>query len=262
MALQLRPDGTLIAVAGVSRSGKTLWTSQQVRAARHLLVWDIKNGEWGTRHNCKRLATLADVRALAKNPRAGRFAFYTPVGMRAQFDTFCALAWVWLRLTGGTLIVEETASVTSPGKAPEAWGDICRQAMGFGCDVYAITQRPAESDKTALGNALLVHCGMMGTPRDRITMAEYLDVSAAEVAALRPLEYIERDRRTHEVRRGVVAVPRQRPRIARASLASVGGKLDREPEQAPENAARPSASVEPPRSAAAPKPARRDLWDL
>jgi hypothetical protein len=174
-----------------------------------LLVWDIKNGEWATRYGCRRVSSLGELRELVKSPKPARLAFYTPVGMRAQFDAFCRLAWVWMRLTGGTLIAEETASVTSPGKAPEAWGDICRQGMGFGCDVYAITQRPAESDKTALGNALLIHCGMMGTPRDRSTMAEYLDVNADEVGALKPLEWIERDRRTHAVSRGRVTIPRK-----------------------------------------------------
>jgi hypothetical protein len=210
VALVQRPDGTLVAVAGVSRSGKTLWTAQRVKRTRSLLVWDIKQGEWGTRYGCARVSTLAELRELVKSPRPARLAFFNPVGMVSMFDAFCRLAWVWLRLTGGTLIAEETASVTSPGKAPEAWGDICRQAMGFGCDVYAITQRPAESDKTALGNALLVHCGMMGTPRDRVTMADYLDVDQADVGKLKPLEYIERDRRTHEVRRGRVSVPRSK----------------------------------------------------
>lgn len=172
-------------------------------------MWDIKNGEWGVSYNCRRVSTLAQLRELVKSPKPARLAFYSPVGMVSQFDAFCRLAWVWLRLTGGALVVEETASVTSPAKAPEPWGDICRQSMGFGCDVYAITQRPAESDKTALGNALLVHCGMMGTPRDRSTMAEYLDVDGSDVAALKPLEWIERCRRTHEVRRGRVTFGRK-----------------------------------------------------
>lgn len=254
MALQLRRDGTLAAVAGKSRTGKTVWVARRVRASRSLLVWDIKNGEWGTRYNCQRLSTLAEVRALAKAPRPGRFAFYAPVGMRAQFEAFCALAWVWLRGTGGTLIAEETASVTSPGKAPESWGDICRQAMGFGCDVYAITQRPAESDKTALGNAALIVSFMMGTPRDRITMAEYLDVSAGEVAALRPLEYIERDERAHEVRRGVVQIPRERPKPARVLAV-------REPK--PATAAQSAPPAVSSDAAEAPAPAaRQDVWDL
>lgn len=170
----------------------------------------MKNGEWGAKFNCRRVSTLADLRTAAKSTAPVRLAYFSPVGMTGQFDAFCRLAWVWLRLTGGALVVEETASVTSAGKAPEAWGDICRQAMGFGCDVYASTQRPAESDKTALGNAMLLHCGMMGTVDDEKTMAKYLKVEQSEVSALKPFEWIERDRRTHLVTRGRLANPRKR----------------------------------------------------
>ncbi len=74
--------------------------------------------------------------------------------------------------------------------------------------MYALTQRPAESDKTILGNCALIHCGRMNTQRDRKYMAECLDVPIADVAALRDLEHLERDMRTHELRRGVVRFSR------------------------------------------------------
>jgi hypothetical protein len=113
--------------------------------------------------------------------------------MVEQFGLFCRVAWCALRLhADGKLIVEETAAVTQPGKAPREWGDIIRMGLRYGWDVYPLTQRPAESDTTAFGNATVIHAGRAVTPRDRATMAQYLDVPVAQVAALKPLEWIER----------------------------------------------------------------------
>lgn len=200
-----RPDGVLYAVTGASRlAAKTTWTAQQLAGERRLLVWDYK-GEWSTRYRCRRVTTLRELEAcVVPSAPPARIAFHQVSGMVAQFDAFCRLAWVYVRAHGAPLIVEETASVTTPGKAPAAWGDICRLGLGFGSDIYALTQRPAESDKTALGNATVIHCGVMGTPDDRRTMAKYLDVDVADVAALQRLEWIERDKRTGELARGFV----------------------------------------------------------
>ncbi len=189
LKLVRRREGRLFAVTGASRSGKSLWTAQQVAGARRLLVWDLL-GEWSARYRCERVSSIADLVARLEGPPA-RLAFHRP-RMVDQFGLFCRVAWCWLRLAPGSLVVEETAAVTQPGKAPGEWGDICRMGLRYGVDIYALTQRPAESDKTAFGNASVIHAGRAVTPRDRATVAEYLDVPVAEVAALTPLEWIER----------------------------------------------------------------------
>lgn len=197
-----RPDGVLTVAAGASRSGKTTWVAQEVAPAKRLLVWDYK-GEWSVRYRCRRVTTFREL-AAAIAPDAGpaRIAYHRVTGMSADFETFCRLAWVYIRTHGAPLVTEETSSVTSPGKAPVAWGDIIRMGLGYGSDIYAITQRPAESDKTALGNATVIHCGRMGTIDDRKTMAKYLDVPLADVERLLSFQYIERDNRTGELSRG------------------------------------------------------------
>lgn len=202
MPLEHRPEGRLYVVAGASRSGKTLWTAQRVARVRRVLVWDLL-GEWSTRYRCRRVSSFAELAATI-DTRA-RLAFHRP-GMAAgsDFETFCRLAFVWLRLAPGALIVEETASVTHAGKAPAAWGDVVRMSLRYGVELYALTQRPAESDKTAFGNASVIHAGRAVTPADRRTLAEYLDVPVATVAALRPLEWIERDYVTGVSRTGRV----------------------------------------------------------
>lgn len=157
--------------------------------ARRLLVWDLL-GEWSTRYRCERVSSITELVARLEGPPA-RLAFFNP-WMLEQFDSFCRVAWCWLRLAPGALVIEETASVTQPGKAPAAWGTLVRMSLRYGVDLYALTQRPAESDKTAFGNATVIHAGRAVTPRDRATMAEYLDVPVSAVAALRPLDWIER----------------------------------------------------------------------
>lgn len=191
MTSERRREGKLVLVTGASRSGKTLRTAQEVAGEPSLLVWDLL-GEWSLRYRCKRISTIAELAAWVKGGGRGRVAFHCQ-RQTAMFPLFCRVAWAWIRLTPrGPLIVEETASVTQPGKAPPEWGDIIRMGLRYGHDIIAITQRPAESDKTAFGNASIFRCGRATTPRDRAAIAEYLDVPLREVAALKPLQFIER----------------------------------------------------------------------
>jgi hypothetical protein len=182
---------------------------QQIGAAEPLLVWDTML-EWGDKLHLTAARSMAHIGALVIDDIHGRLAHTFRVGYcgpvtAAHFEAFCRLAWVWLRSRrGNVLVVEELADVTAPGKAPAAWGEIVRKNRRAGGRVYALTQRPAESDKTIVGNAAVLHAGRMNTARDRKWMAECLDVPAGEVAKLKDLDYIERDMRTHELRRGVI----------------------------------------------------------
>lgn len=135
-----------------------------------------------------------------------RIAYRVPVN-RKNFEVFCALAWIYCQVHGGALVVDELADVTTPGKAGDAWGEICRKSRASGSWVYATTQRPQEADKTCQGNATLIHCGMMSDSNDVIYLARRLlggSVTVQQVAALKPLEYIERDIRTHTITTGKV----------------------------------------------------------
>lgn len=209
MALVSRPDGALTVVTGASRSGKTAWTVQQVRTHRRLLVWDAL-GEWGDRYGCTRVASLAELRSIAASSRLERFAYFQPGAMGPrQFEVFCRFAWVWIRAARGALVIEELASVTTPGKAPAAWGDIVRAGLRYGPDIYALTQRPSESDKTVMGNATVIHAHAMARAGDRRYMAAELDCDPLRLSALRPLDYLERDRRTGELYIGRVSFGRQ-----------------------------------------------------
>lgn len=231
MPLSRRPSGRLIAVAGASQSGKSTWTAKQVQACKRLMVWDYK-AEWYLHQRCRRVKTWAELHAAVHSSAPAERIAYCATGMnREAFDTWCRFAWVWLRQDVGTLVVEETASVTSAGKAPDGWGDVCRMGLGFGATIYAVTQRPAESDKTALGNASLIHCHRMATADDAVYMAKLLRVTQQEVDALEPYQWLEREA-NGELRSGGPAgskklrepsrsTPKQTTQIARARAPSL-----------------------------------------
>lgn len=204
-----RPDGRGVLVVGASGSGKTCWTAQQVAAERRLLVWDCM-GEWARKYHCRRVASLRELGELIRaemegRAGGGRVAVQVLI-TRENFDCFARLAWVWLRVAPGCLVVEELADVTSPGKAPAAWGEIVRKGRHERANVYALTQRPAESDKTILSNCAAIHGGMMNYPDDRAYLARCLDVPLDQVTNLKPLDWIHRDFRTRKLTTGAVSV--------------------------------------------------------
>ncbi len=211
--LQQRPDGTLYAVTGASRSGKTSWVVERVRGARRLLVWDSA-GEFSDLFNCERIETIAELARAVLDKRPRRLALVCPVDA-PHFAAFCGLAMIFVQLhAGAVVVVEELADVTSPNKAPSKWGELCRRGLRYGPDIYFLTQRPAESDKTSMGNASIVHAHQCGLEIDVEYMARQLRIDAAQVDALLPYQFIERDRRTKALKHGRSA--RGRTRHARA----------------------------------------------
>jgi hypothetical protein len=118
-----------------------------------------------------------------------------------DFPRFCRVAFAWGRLKPCAIIVEEISWVTHPGKAPDGWLEIVTGALKYGIDIVTITQRPAESDKTALGNATIVRCFQLELESDEKYMARHLRVDVAKLPA-RPLDFIEKDKRTGALSEG------------------------------------------------------------
>ena len=207
-------DFLLELAAGQSRSGKTWLTAKRVEKERNLLVWDTM-GEWAASFRCKRITSAHELRRIAANGVTGRYAFDVQVTPQ-NFDLFCRCAWLWIRILHArrryvALVVEELADVSPPGKAPAAWGDIVRKSMRFNPHIYALTQSPAESDKTVMRNATVLRCHAMARVADRKTMAGELDVDQATLDALdfSRFAYVERDRRTRHL---VTAAKGRRPK--------------------------------------------------
>lgn len=199
--LTSRPDGSLYVVTGASRTGKTTWVVKRCASARRLLVWDSV-GEWGDRFNCERVRSVAELSRVIF--RRARIAFDVPCTPE-NFSAFCRAAWIFIRAASGVVVVEELADVTSPGKAPVFWGELIRKGLRYGPEIYALTQRPSESDKTVMGNASVLHVHQMAREEDARYMARELRCGVEVVDKLAPFEWVERDRRTRTLTHGKLA---------------------------------------------------------
>jgi hypothetical protein len=194
-----RPDGRITYVVGYSGSGKTTVLRELTRASRRLLVWDGK-GEWGTAWGCRVVTHPQElVKLIAPGAPPARVSYRVPVS-RESFEQFARLAWLYCQAHGGDLLIEELADVTTSSKAPLSWGEICRKSRGFGSNVYAVTQRPQEVDKTVQGNASVTIVGLMPDFLDaRYCALRLVSCKPEQVAALKPYQFIQRDARAGQV---------------------------------------------------------------
>lgn len=178
----------IVVVCGASGSGKTLWTRKAVARDRRVWVWDMK-GEYARDGEYARVESLSGL-LLAARSGARRVA-YVARTVR-DFEPWCRAAHAAAAVHGGlTCIVEELADVTTPGKAPDAWGIIVRRGRDRGMRVYAVTQRPSESDKTVMGNRTLLHVGRMPRAQDARYIEAEAGIPAAEIQHAPPLEWWE-----------------------------------------------------------------------
>lgn len=197
-------DGRIIVVVGSTGSGKSQWVRQQIKTAPRLWVWDVKP-EYHALRGTLIVRTRAHLLALAQVEIKQRVLFVVPP-TPANFEWWARCAYLAARIKPITVVAEEIADVTSPGKAPLHWGQLVRKVRATGSDLYAITQRPAESDKTAIGNASLFHVGRISRKKDRVYMAAELDIKESALAALTSDEtgayYIEKNTLNLKITRG------------------------------------------------------------
>lgn len=182
-------SGKLRVYVGKSRSGKTQKAMADLARFKYQLVWDCE-GQYKATY---RLRTIADLkrnlaRYLKKLPGRAERICYT--GRLDDFNQFCQLAFIWVRALAhygqrSAIVFEETADVTSPGKAPEHYGILLRRGLKYGVELMCITQRPSESDKTSIGNANITHICAMKRDKDRKYMAEDTGVPIDVLQGLR-----------------------------------------------------------------------------
>jgi ApbE superfamily uncharacterized protein (UPF0280 family) len=133
-----------------------------------------------------------------QTPGHVKLAYVAGGDIKKEFDYWCAVVFYAGRhIAPLTVIAEELADVTTPSKAPGHWGIILRRGLKRGITIYAISQRWAEADKTAIGNASEY---MLFTSRgeDIDYIARKTRVPVAELEALKPFEFIRFDPVTKE----------------------------------------------------------------
>lgn len=195
--VSLAADITL--VCGGSGSGKSTFVKRNATDADRIIVFD-SDEEYASLPGFTRIAKAGDLIRYLQRAKKGRFAFVPRgTGSDELFDLWCKAAFAWGNCT---VIAEELADVTSPGKAPDGWGQLVRRGRKRGLRIFGITQRPSESDKTIVGNASRIWCGSMTRADDRRYMAKEMDVSQELVNQLKPLDYVIFDKKDRSVTPG------------------------------------------------------------
>lgn len=194
-------DGELNVIGGASRSGKTAWTARQVKRSRRVWAWDPED-QWAQLAGWRKVTTRAQLLEWAKKGGAQRVAYVAGGDLKAEFDFWCGCVMYAGRYVEPLdAIAEELADVTTPSKAPGNWGILLRRGLKRGINIYAISQRWAEADKTAIGNATRYVCFSMGG-EDVFYMHRKTLIPVEKLGALKPLEFVIADRLTKEVTTG------------------------------------------------------------
>lgn len=186
-------------VIGTSGSGKSTWVKRQVKTARRLLIWD-PDGEYPVNCYSKKTEFIRGLSKCYSTPQSaiGHRGAIVPVRLALaveptakNFEWFCSVAFALADARRPLVVVaEEIADVTSPGKAGPWWGRLCRRGRKYGVTLYAITQRPAECDKTIYSQAAHKWIGFMDNEADQSRLAKLCGIAAARVGALKPLQYL------------------------------------------------------------------------
>lgn len=175
-----REDGKLIFSLGPSRSFKTQFVFNQMRHDRRALVWDAK-GEFAAKLGFQRVAGREQLfNTLRAAPGDARIA-YSPTFQRDEYDFFCRCAMTWVKVAPFTLVAEELAQVTNPGKAVGWWGVLLNQALGYGMNIYALGQRGQIVDKDTLGNASVVNICRQNNKNDALYLCERFGLSLSDI---------------------------------------------------------------------------------
>lgn len=183
-------DGKLVIVGGSSRCGKTEKTYRLARSFETVFAWDIE-AQWCKRAGFKKITSLVELKKIAQSGKRGRYAYVSSGNIKAEFELFCMCVMYYGMFYGKcAVIAEELADVTSVAKAGDHWGMLVRRGLKRGINIFAISQRWAEADKTAFGNGTEYYIFMQSSDDDARYMSKKTGVDLSRILALNKLEYL------------------------------------------------------------------------
>lgn len=189
------------AVYGATGSAKSSYVKEELKRLKcsRIIIWDPVD-EYGELAGVVKVTTARDLVDLLRRYPRGPLKVRFVTSNYKLFEVWAQCAFSWCN---AAVVAEEIADVTSAGKAPPWWGQVIRKGRARGlAPIFGLSQRPAEADKTVLGNATLVRCGRLTRAQDRKMMAAEMDINPREIADLVPLEFIQKDMNTNKVIKG------------------------------------------------------------
>lgn len=205
-------DGRLEVIGGASRSGKTAYVVRAVKKSRRVCAWDPE-AQWCELPGWRRVGSRAALWEGLQKPWPMKLAFVTGGDLQPEFDYWArAIMYAGRYVAPLDAVAEELADVTNAGKAPGNWGLLLRRGLKRGINLFALSQRWAEADKTGLGNASAVVVFRQSSNDDIRYLARKFSLPEPDIAALLPTmkpdginievaPYLKKDMRTGQVQR-------------------------------------------------------------
>jgi len=195
-------DGRLYVVAGASRSGKTAWVKKQIAKSKRVIAWDVE-AQWCEVAGFERVTSRAALLDKVQQQGPLKLAYVAGGDLAQEFGFWAGCVQYAGRYVGPVVaIAEELSDVTTPAKAPGNWGILLRRGLKRGITIYAISQRWAEADKTAVGNASEFVIFRQASGDDARYLARKTRVDEALINGLQPLEYVRYDSAEQKASRG------------------------------------------------------------
>jgi hypothetical protein len=190
-------DGRLVIISGASRCGKSTYVSKRVNPCKRIVAWDPE-AQWCALAGFTKVTTRSQLLETIQAKGRMRIAYVPGGDLKDEFNFLCAAVMYAGRYVGGLVfIAEELADVTTPAKAPDKWGILVRRGLKRDITIFAISQRWAEADKTAMGNASEYVC-FMSRENDIPYVSKKTGIPVTDFKELNPFEYIQYDPVTKE----------------------------------------------------------------
>jgi DNA helicase HerA-like ATPase len=178
-------------IFGTSGSGKSTFAAGIIRRERprRIIAWD-PDEDYPVNHIRSGAQFTAALKAAWASGKPYKLGLTLDESV-ANFERFCTAVWAVADARVPTMvIVEELGDVApSSGNATSAWGRLIRRGRKRGLQIIAISQSPAEIDKTTYKNVGYKCVGLLESEADRKRAAEVLDLPYSDIASMRPYDF-------------------------------------------------------------------------